>query len=151
MADFQDGCPGRSRCVQRGQAVVELALVLPVLLFLSLAVLAVGRVTQAHMAARAVVWEAARAGALASSPADASQQGLASGLAVADAYHLQRSDLHLTVDASDFRRGGEVRASVRYAVSLADLPVLDGSAVSVSSQHAEPVDLFRSGIATGAP
>ena len=136
---------------QRGQAVVEMALVLPVLLLLALAVLGVGRITQAHMAARAVAWEAARAAALAVSPSTAAQQGLAAGFAVADAYHLQRAALHLRVDASDFRRGGAVQAAVRYNVSLADLPVLGWAQASVSSQHTEPVDPFRSGIGTGAP
>jgi len=131
---------------QFGQAVVELALVLPVLLLLTLAVLGIDRVTQAHMAARAIAWEAARAAALASSANGAAAQGAAEGMAVAEDYHLQRSALHVTVDASQFRRGGQVSAAVRYDVSLADLPLLGRATVRVGSDHTEPVDPYRSGL-----
>lgn len=136
---------------QRGQAVVELALVLPLLLVLGLGVLGIGRITQAHMAARAVAWEAARAAALAPSPSKAATQGLAAGLAVAGAYQLERPDLHLSVDASAFRRGGQVIATVRYDVVLADLPLLGWTVTTVQSSHAEPVDSYRSGLSGGAP
>ena len=146
-----DTFPGRfAHARQRGQAVVELALVAPVLLLLCFGVLGVGRVTQAHMAARAVAWEAARAAAVAPSAAGAAQRGVAMGLAVADAYRLRRSALQLTVDASDFRRGGQVRADARYTVSLADLPLLGWAATTVDSVHTEPIDPYRAGLGGSA-
>jgi len=64
---------------QGGQAIVELAIVVPILLLLAFSVLAIGRVIQADMAIRAVAWEAARAGALANSATQAARQGLATG------------------------------------------------------------------------
>src|SRR5207249_11812615 len=49
----------------RGQALVETALVIPMLLLLALGVVGVGRVVQAQLAVSAAAREAARAGALA--------------------------------------------------------------------------------------
>lgn len=150
MSVRRGGHPRGKGDAQRGQAVVEVALVLPVLLLLVVGVLGVGRITQAHMAARAVAWEAARAAALAPSSGAATERGLAAGVAVADAYRLQPSALSLTVDASDFRRGGQVRADARYRVSLADLPLLGWASASVDSAHTEPVDPYRSGLGGSA-
>lgn len=149
MSVRRDGHPRWKGGAQCGQAIVELALVLPVLLLLTMGVLGVGRITQAHMAVRAVAWEAARAAALAPTSTAAAEQGLAAGLAVADAYHLQRAALQLTVDGSDFRRGGDVNAVARYDVSLADVPMLGRTGAEVQSQHREPVDPYRSGIGGG--
>ena len=81
MSVRRDGHPRWKGGAQCGQAIVELALVLPVLLLLTMGVLGVGRITQAHMAVRAVAWEAARAAALAPTSTAAAEQGLAAGLA----------------------------------------------------------------------
>jgi len=135
---------------QGGQAIVELAIVVPILLLLAFSVLAIGRVIQADMAIRAVAWEAARAGALANSATQAARQGLATGLAVADDYHLRQSAVQLTVDASGYRRGGQVVAKARYVVSLSALPLLGWASAPVESVHMEPVDPYRAGVPVGA-
>lgn len=135
---------------QNGQAIVELAIVVPILLVLAFGVLAIGRVVQADMAVRAVAWEAARAGALANSATQATRQGLTSGLAVADDYHLSQSAVQITIDASGYRRGGQVVAKARYVVSFGDLPLLGWASAPVESVHAEPVDPFRAGVPVGA-
>jgi Flp pilus assembly protein TadG len=135
---------------QSGQAIVEFALVVPILLVLAFGVLAIGRVVQADMAVRAVAWEAARAGALADSVTQATGQGLATGLAVADDYHLNRSAVQITVDASGYRRGGQVVAKARYVVSFGDLPLLGWASTPLQNVHAEPVDPFRAGVPVGA-
>jgi Flp pilus assembly protein TadG len=141
----------QSACLrQRGQAIVELAIVVPILLVLAFGVLAVGRVVQADMAVRAVAWEAARAAALANSATQATRQGLVTGLAVAGDYHLRQSGVQLTVDASDYRRGGQILAKARYVVSFGDLPLLGRAGAPVESVHAEPVDPFRAGVPVGA-
>src|SRR5262249_49726003 len=63
--------PGARRGTQRGQALVELALVVPLLILLAVSVLGLSRVLQARMGVVGVAREAARAAALAQSPAEA--------------------------------------------------------------------------------
>ena len=132
-----------------GQALVELALVAPLLLFLTFGVLAVGRVAQAHMAVSAVADEAAQAAALAGSPSEAVLNGLARGQQVANEYGLTGDALALSVDARDFRRGGEVRADASYTVRLDDLPLLAWARVPVTSTHLAPIDAYGGFVTTG--
>jgi hypothetical protein len=129
---------------------VELALVIPLLLFLAFGVVAVGRVTDAQMRVSAVAREAARAAALASDPGEAASQGMTRGQEVAVGYHLGDGSLQLAVGAGDFNRGGTVQASAHYTVSLDDLPLLGWAHVTVGSTHLERIDLYRSFWQTGA-
>src|SRR3712207_4368354 len=73
----------RRPAAQGGQALVETALVLPVLLLLAFGVVGATRLTQARMEVSAVAREAARAAALTDGAADATSQGLARGREVA--------------------------------------------------------------------
>jgi Flp pilus assembly protein TadG len=136
--------------VRNGQALVETALVLPLLLFLGIGVVGVARITQARLAVDAVAREAARAGAMAASPSDAASAALGRGLAIADADHLDRQNLHLAVDVGQFRPGGTVQAEARYDVSLADLPFFRGLVVPLAGAHQEFVDPYRSRVSGGA-
>ncbi|HZU12175.1 MAG TPA: TadE family protein [Chloroflexota bacterium] len=129
---------------QRGQALVELALVIPILLLLAFGVVAAGRVTQAQMGVSAVAREAARAAALANDSGQAAADGMARGQEVATGYSLGNGSLQLAVNAGGFSRGGTVQASAHYTVSLADLPLLGWAHVTVGSAHLERVDLYRS-------
>jgi Flp pilus assembly protein TadG len=133
-----------------GQALVELALLIPLLLLLAFGVVAVGRVTDAQMGVSAVAREEARAAALANDPAEAASQGMTRGQEVAAGYHLSDGSLQLAVNASDFNRGGAVQASAHYTVSLADIPLLGWAHVTVGSTHLERIDLYRSFWQTGA-
>ena len=129
---------------ERGQALVETALVIPILLLLAFGVVAVGRVTEAQMGVVAVAREAAREAALANSAPQAAGQGVTRGQQVAAGYGLSNGSLQLTVDAGGFSRGGTVSASAHYTVSLADLPLLGLARVTAGSTHLERVDLYRS-------
>ena len=129
---------------QTGQALVETALVIPILLLLAFGVVAVGRVVDAQMGVSGVAREAARAGALANNPDHASADGLAGGQAAAAGYNLDNGSLQLTVDPGSFARGSSVRASARYTVSLSDLPLLNWARITVGSTHLERIDLYRS-------
>ncbi len=137
-----------SRC-ERGQALVELALVIPILLLLAFGVIGAGRVTEAQMGVSAVAREAARAAALANDPGDAASQGMARGQQVASGYNLANGSLQLVVNAGGFTRGGTVQAVAHYTVSLADLPLLGWAHITVGSSHLERVDLYRSFWQTG--
>ena len=129
---------------QRGQALVETALVIPMLLALAFGVIGVGRVTQAQMGVSAVAREAARAAALADDPAGAALAGLARGQEVATGYGLANGSLRITIDPGAMARGAPVGATARYEVELGDLPLLGWARVSVSSTHLERTDLYRS-------
>jgi Flp pilus assembly protein TadG len=134
----------RSATRQHGQALVELALVLPVLLLLATAVVGVGRLIHAQMGVSGVARESARTAVLADSPTDAISRGLDRGQQVADGYHLTNGSLRLSVDPGSFSRGGSVVAMARYQVTLGDLPLLGWLRVGVASTHAERIDLYRS-------
>ena len=128
----------------RGQALVETALVLPLLLFLAFGVLGVARVTQARMEVSDVAREAARAGAMASTPGDALDAAMSRSQAVAAADHLDRRRLRVTADLGQFQPGGIVQVGASYDVSLADLPFFVGITISVASVHRERIDPYRS-------
>src|SRR5207244_4620739 len=81
-----------------GQALVELALVAPLLLVLAFGVVGVGRVAQGQLGVSAVAREAARAAALADTPADARARGLARGHDVAARYRLDNASPRLAGD-----------------------------------------------------
>jgi hypothetical protein len=130
--------------VRRGQALVETALVMPLLLMLAFGVVAAGRVAHGQMAVGAVAREAARIAALADTAAAARARGIARAREVSAGYGLDEGALDVRVEPGAFDRGGEVRASVRYVVSLQDLPLLSRSSVPVASSHRERIDLYRS-------
>ena len=129
---------------ESGQALVEAALAIPVLLLLVFGVVAVGRVTEAKVAVQAAARESGRA--LAVAPSE--EQGVADALAAADAiaasYELDGSKFTVEVDPGGFARGGTVTSEVRYSVSLADLPLLGFLDVGVTASHSERIDIYRS-------
>lgn len=135
----------------QAQALVEAALVVPIILTLALGLVAGARVTQAQMGLRTVAREAARAGALALTPAHAAEQGVVRGQQVAAGYGLRPDALGLTVDARGFARGGQVRAVASYTVQLGDIPLFGLTQVPLSSQQVEVVDLYRALPDRGAP
>ena len=135
---------GRGTEGDGGNALVETALVAPLLLMLAFGVVGVSRVTRAELGVSAVAQEAARVGALAGGPAEARTRALARGQEIAANYGLANGSLRLVVDPGGFNRGGEVRASAAYDVRLDDLPLLGWITVPVRSTHVELIDLYRS-------
>ena len=132
------------RAAQSGQALIETALVIPLLLILAFGVVGVGRVAQARLSVSAVAREAARAAALADNSGDAVAQGLARGREAAGGYGLANGSLRLSVDPGAFARGGQIRAAASYEVTLDDLPLMGWARVPVASEHFERIDLYRS-------
>jgi hypothetical protein len=151
LAALLGGSADRGQYVARSaQALVELALVLPVVLGLVLGTVALSRVVQAQTAVVAVAHEGARAAALAASPDDAVGRLQQRASVVAAGLGLDPAALDLSWDVSHFGRDqGEVLVGARYRVDLSDLPLLGWSGVpapEVTAQHVEWVDPFRSGI-----
>jgi Flp pilus assembly protein TadG len=129
---------------ESGQALVEAAIVLPVLLVLVFGVVMAGRVVHAKIAVQAAAREASRT--LATAPSE--EQGLTdaedAARAAADGYGLSSDGLSVDLEPNGFERGGTVTATVSYGVGLAGLPVIGGADIRVSSSHSEQVDPYRS-------
>ena len=129
---------------ESGSALIEAALVLPVVLVVAAGVVMAGRVAHARIGVEAVAREAGRA--LAQAPS--AQQGLRDArvraLAVARGYGLDETAVVVRLDSGSFARGGFVRAHVSYRVGLADIPLLGRPAATVSASHEERVELYRS-------
>ena len=129
---------------ESGQALLEAAIAIPVLLVMVFGVVAAGRVTEAKLAVQASAREASRTLALAPSEQQGMADALAAGHSVAAGYGLADQRLTVAVDANGFLRGGTVTADVGYSVPLSDLPLLSFFNVEVSSSHSERVDIYRS-------
>ncbi len=130
----------------RAQALAETALVIPFLLFMSFAVVGIGRMTQAQMAVSAVAREAARAGALADTGGAAQTQGTQRGYDVGAGYNMSKPALIVVVDPGNFRRCGSVTAHVTYKLNLHDLPMLSWATANLKADHTEPVDGYRNDV-----
>jgi len=133
-----------ARRAERGQSLVEAALVLPVVVLLAAGVVAAGRLTAAQGAVSAVARETARAAAAANSGPEAQARGADRAGAVAAGYGLRRERVEVAIDPGAFQRGGAVRALVRYTVRLDDLPLLGWVQVSLESRSAERIGRYRS-------
>lgn len=123
-----------------GQALVELALVLPLLLFLAFAVVGAGRIVQAQLGVGAVAREATRAGVAGRSVA----AGQARGEEVGRGYALTNSSLAVRVNGGRFAPGGQVTGVATYEVRFYDLPLLGWARVRVRGEALEAIDLYRS-------
>lgn len=130
--------------LQRGQALVETALVVPLLLTLAFGIVAAGRVMHGQMAVSAVAREAARAAALADTATDARARGIARGQEVAVGYGFDDASMEVQIQFGQFSRGGQVRGSARLEVSFQDLPLLGWARLKVASDHSERIDTYRS-------
>ena len=142
------GCRAQ-RANERGQALIETALVAPLLLLLVFGLVGVTRVLQAQMAVGAVAREAARSGSLAGTAVEALALGNARGHEVARGHGLTNGSFQLAVDPGAFARGGQVRSIARYELALDDLPLLGWVRVSVADTHDEWIDPYCSRSAGG--
>jgi hypothetical protein len=133
---------------QPAQALVELAVMLPVVLLLVFGTIGVSRYVQAHAAVVAVAHEAARAGALASNSSDAIDRMQQRTQLVAPGFGLDARQLVLRWDVTRFgNRPGQVEATIEYPLEFGDLPLVGAMFPTVvHADHSEWVDPFRSGI-----
>ena len=139
-AERDDGATPRRRGARAGQSLVEVAIALPLLLFLAFAVVGAGRVVQTRQGVSAVAREAARAGAQGLSAG----AGRARGEVVARGYGLDNGSLALLVDGGRFEPGGRVVSVAAYEVDFGDLPLLGWARVRVRGEAWEAIDLYRS-------
>lgn len=128
----------------RGSATTELVLLTPVLILLLLFVVALGRIASAHQDVDAAARDAARAAANARSPVAARTDGAEAAQASLTEQGITCRDLTVSVDTSTFRAGGDVSATVRCTVDLADLTSLSiPSSRTITATFTAPVDQYR--------
>jgi Flp pilus assembly protein TadG len=138
---------GRAARGEDGQALVELALVAPLVLSFLLGVLLFGRILGARAALSAAAREAARV--VAEAPAEDTGVRLAQQRAVdvVTAYGLAPGRFRVTIDDDGFVRGGTVTVQTSYDVPIGDLPlagrVIAGPTVSVRAVDRERIELYR--------
>lgn len=132
------------RFAERGAAAVEAALMIPVLLVLVFGVVGASRLTLAVMAVSGVAREAARSAALADNASQATDNGQARGQQVAAGYQLNNGSLKIVVDPGTFDRGGTVNVQASYQVDLTGLPIPGWGKFTITRQHTERIDLYRS-------
>lgn len=135
-----DRAAPRRSVPRTGQALVELALVLPLLLFLAFAVVGAGRIAQAQLGVGAVARKAARAGVAGRSIG----AGRSRGEEVARGYALTNGSLAVLVDGGRFAPGGQVTGVATYEVRFDDLPLLGWARIRVRGEAREAIDLYRS-------
>ena len=129
---------------ESGGALVEAALVLPVVVVLASGVVMAGRVAHARIGVEAAARESGRALAQAESRASGLAEARARALDAARGYGLDGGRLEVELEAGSFERGQAVRARVSYRVGLAELPLLGRAEATVSASHVEQVELYRS-------
>ena len=127
-----------------GHAVVELALLAPVLGLLLAGLAAVAVVVQAELGLVSVAEEAARAAAHAPSAEQAVLEGQVRGAQVGQGYALRNGSLVVTIDPSPFGPGGLVRATAHYGLLASQVPLLGFAQLDLARRHAEPVPRYRS-------
>jgi Flp pilus assembly protein TadG len=129
---------------RRGQALVELAVSLPVLLLLALGASQFVELALTRAGLDAATAAAAAAAARAPSAGAAVQSGRAAFGGVGAGYGIGRSAA-VTVATGDFRRGGTVTVSARARVNLgfSGIPAL-GLAWNLTSSAAARIEDWRS-------
>jgi Flp pilus assembly protein TadG len=128
---------------QPGSAIVELALLAPILGVLLAGLGATAMVVQAQLGLVAVAEEAALAATYAADAGEAVSLGQARGQQVGQGYALRNGSLVVTIDASGFAPGGVVRAAARYQFSASQAPLLGLAHLDLEQRHAEPVPRYR--------
>lgn len=134
----------RRATTHEGQALLEVALVVPVVLLLVVGIVGLGRVQGTRNGLDVAAREAARAAAQGRNGGDAVASGLARGRELAFSHGLTNGSFALTVDARGLAPGDVVRTSASYEVRFGDLPLLGWANVTLRASGQEAIDQYRS-------
>ena len=127
-----------------GIAVLELVLLVPVFVLMVFVVVGLGRLGLARENLDAAARDAARAGSLARSAAEAQVAAQAAASDALGAHDITCADLAVAVDTTAFAPGGWVRVDVSCRVAMADLVGMwTPGTKTMSAQGQAVVDAFR--------
>jgi Flp pilus assembly protein TadG len=129
----------------RGSAIIELAIVTPVVIVLLFTMVALGRYSNSKILVEQASAAAARAASLTSSPGQAQRAAQSAAQDTLSGAGLSCARMTASVDTSAFRPGGQVSVSVTCSADLSQLALtgVPGSA-SLSSTSVAPLEAFRS-------
>jgi hypothetical protein len=132
----------------RGQALLELALIIPVLLLLVAMTVLAGRVLQARAGIAAAGREAGRVYAESTGAGPGLTRAVSRARETAVGYRLSPERFGVEIDDPGFARGGAVTVRTEYAVPVGDIPLASafagGPVVTVRYEHRERIELYRS-------
>lgn len=135
----------RSPRAESGSAAVEMVIVAPVLMLITMAVVGIGRVEQADLDAQTSAGAAARAAALARTP----EQAVAAAKDMLVGGEVSCAKPSVKVDTTSFRPGGSVSVAVTCRPSMADVTGLGlPGSVSITERATDGIDQWR---AAGQP
>ncbi len=134
---------------ERGQAYVELVMVLPLFLIILTALIFFGRVLYVKIALDMVSYDACRAAVEALRPGDGIAQGMTAGRQTLAGFYLNPEAAHLAVaPAGGWARGTPVQCRATYDLFVGDVPgaasFAGGSGVPIQSTTWSRVELWRS-------
>lgn len=110
---------------EAGQAMIELALVLPLFIILAAGVLYFGKVLYAYIAADMASYDCVRTAAEALHPGNGQAQGRTAAIDTLRGFYMSGVTPRVRVDAPNgWKRGREVRCRVDYGISLAGMPLI---------------------------
>lgn len=127
-----------------GLAVVELVVATTVLISILLLIVGFGRYSEAQQLVEQAAGAAARAASLDSTPTQAASDARATAQdSVADAGE-SCTDLHVSVNTSAFRPGGQVSVTVSCTIDLSQLTLAGfGPHQTVASTQTAPLETYR--------
>ena len=150
--DMADPTRARRRCgPDDGTAVVETVICIPLLVFVLLVAVTVGRYESARLHVDTAASAAARAASLARSPAGAQAAADAEARrSLADA-GVACPTPQVAVDTSGFRPGGVVKVAVSCRSDIGDLAGMGFLPVNtaITKSSAAPVDRYRQALSFG--
>jgi TadE-like protein len=134
---------------ERGQAFVELVMVLPLFVLVIAALIFFGRVLYVKLAVDMASYDACRAAVEALRPSDGIAQGTFSGMETLKGFYLNPTGATLLVSpAGAWSRGTPIRCVAGYDLFVGDIPgvsnIAAGSGVLLQSTTWSRVELWRS-------
>lgn len=130
---------------QSGQAAVELAIALMVLILLMGGVLALGPIIYTHVAINTAAYDCAVAAAQSLNPEQSRYQGITAAQETLARQNIRASAAQIGV-YSDWQRGSPVVCQVQYQVNLDDVPLVNYFNIDpvINYRVALPAQTFKS-------
>lgn len=134
---------------ERGQAYIELVMVLPLFLMVIAALILFGRILYVKIALDMASYDACRAAVEALQPGEGIAQGTTAGRQTLAGFYLNAAGANVTVaPAGGWVRGTPVQCVAKYDLFMGDIPAVaslgSGSGVSLESTTWSRVEMWRS-------
>jgi hypothetical protein len=132
---------------ERGQALIELVIVLPFFFLIIAALIFFGRALYVQIALDMAAYDGCRAAVEALHPGDGMEQGLIAARGTLQGFYLNAGAAFLLIEGGGWDRGALVRCTAEYNLFVGDVPWLkfhDGPNVALRSVAWSRVESWRS-------